>query len=129
MWAHNRCCWRAHRSLLAGLDTLVLEPQESLGVVVEDLVDVRSRQARLEVVDDGKAGEFLQDTWHRLAVPHLHRPRALERRQCGVDLPALAVPHSEVGNTGTLCVEERGHQGDLAAPEARRADMVAHLSE
>jgi hypothetical protein len=24
---------------------------------------------------------------------------------------------------------ERGHQGDLAGPEARRADMVAHLSE
>jgi hypothetical protein len=47
MWAHNRRCWRAHRSLFAGLDTLVLEPQESLGVVVEDLVDVRSRQARL----------------------------------------------------------------------------------
>jgi hypothetical protein len=46
-----------------------------------------------------------------------------------LDLPALAVPRGEVGNTGALRVEERGRQGDLAGPEARRADMAAHLSE
>ena len=45
------------------------------------------------------------------------------------DLPALAVQLGEVGHTVDVCVEERGHQGDLAGPEAWRADLIAHLSE
>jgi hypothetical protein len=35
----------------------------------------------------------------------------------------------EVGHPVERCVEERGHQQDLAGPNARRADLVAHLSE
>jgi hypothetical protein len=49
--------------------------------------------------------------------------------QRGFNLPALAVELGEVGHTVELCVEECGHEGDLAGPKPRRADMVAHLSE
>lgn len=50
--------------------------------------------------------------------------------QCNTSIrPTLAVQRGEVGHTGDSRVEERGHQGDLAAAEAWAADVVAHLSE
>jgi hypothetical protein len=64
-----------------------------------------------------------------LTVQHIHLHRGLELRQCGFNLPALAGPLGKVGHTVAFRVEERGHQGDLAGPEARAADGVAQLSE
>ena len=81
-----------------------------------------------QVVDDGQHGQVLQHAWYRFTVPYIHRHRGLELRQCGFDLPALAGPLGTVGHTVTFRVEERGHQGDLAGPEARAADVVASLA-
>jgi hypothetical protein len=39
-----------------------------------------------QVINDGQDGQFLQHAWDRLTVPHLHRPRGLERRQRGLDV-------------------------------------------
>jgi hypothetical protein len=50
-------------------------------------------------------------------------------RLAHLDLPALLVQFGEVGNTVDARVEERGHQGDLAASEAWAADVIARLSE
>jgi hypothetical protein len=53
----------------------------------------------------------------------------VELRQRGLHLPALAVELGEVGDTVDCGIDQRGDQGDLAGPEARRADRVPHLSE
>src|SRR5262249_36047511 len=45
-------------------------------------------------------------------------------RLAPLDLPALAVQLSELGDTGERRIEERGDQGDLAGPEARPADAI-----
>jgi hypothetical protein len=64
-----------------------------------------------------------------LTVQYIPLHRGLELRQCGFDLPALAVQLGKVGHPVTCRVEERGHQGDLAGPAARAADVVASLAE
>jgi site-specific DNA recombinase len=45
-----------------------------------------------------------------------------------LDGPALAVQLGKVGNRVALWVEERGDQGDLASPEAWRANAIPDLS-
>src|SRR6266545_7284049 len=50
-------------------------------------------------------------------------------RQRGLHRPALAVALGEVGDTEDRCIEQRRHEGHLTAPEPRRDDVVAHLSE
>jgi hypothetical protein len=81
------------------------------------------------VIDDGDDGEFLEDAGRGFAVEHVHVPRHLQWAQRAFDLPTSAGPLGEVGHTGALRVEARGDQGDLAGPEARRADRVADRSE
>jgi hypothetical protein len=82
-----------------------------------------------EVVDDGEHRQFLQHTWYRFAVPHLHLHRGLELRQRGFDLPAQLVQRSEVVGTVDRRIEQCGDQSDLAGPEAWPADAVVHLAE
>jgi hypothetical protein len=63
-----------------------------------------------------KAPEGAPGQFYRLRLADFH-------------LPALAVELGEVGDTVDLCLEPRRHEGHLMAPEPRRADVVAHLSE
>jgi len=49
--------------------------------------------------------------------------------QGGVDRPTLAGQLSERVDLVDRRIEEGGDQGDLAAPEPRCADVLAHLSE
>jgi hypothetical protein len=39
-----------------------------------------------QVVDHGKDGQFLQDTWHRLTVQYLHPHRGLKLRESGFNV-------------------------------------------
>ena len=82
-----------------------------------------------EGVDDSNDGQCLQHAWHGLAVPHVHLQGGLEVGPCSRNLPAPAGPLSEVGNTIEVCSEQGGDEGNLAGPEPRPAEVVAHLSE
>jgi hypothetical protein len=63
------------------------------------------------------------------AVQHLHLHGRFEMRESSFYLPALAVQLSEVRHAVALCVEERGHERDLASAETRRTDLVTDLAE
>jgi hypothetical protein len=62
-------------------------------------------------------------------VQHIHPHRGLELRQRGLHLPAQAVEFGEVSDTVYIGIDQCRYEGNLAGPEARRADGIPDLSE
>jgi hypothetical protein len=115
------------RLLGTNLDRLSCEERQAVAHCLISKVVVTAEQVDISYVlpfegapqvadHPGSTPEGTPGHCYRLRLAHLH-------------LPAPAVQRSEVGHTVDRRIEQHSDQGDLAGPEARRADAIPHLSE